>query len=792
MSDKRFRVAFSFAGEKRDFVAKVAAVLAERLSESAILFDRYHEAEFARPDLGLYLPKLYLDESELIVAVLTPNYNRREWSGFEIASIRDLLKKSDQRKVMLCRFGAALPKGFQDSAGFVELDHKTPSQTAAVILERLALNEGKRRDYYTEASSVRAPGISGTAANNLPRLSHFFGRDNELRAIANSLEPDARTWGVLIDGAGGIGKTSLAVRAAELTHPNQFERIIFVSSKEVEMSPDGERRLGQSVLPGSLEMLSGIAHQMGLQDIAKTAEVDRARFLLETLKGRRVLLILDNLESLRSEQRDQLYSFLSRLPAGCKAIVTSRRRTDVDARIIRLAKERPILARASDAELIELYEETGGSPLFMRWVVGQLGRGKCKTIRDALSFLRSAPIDNDPLEFAFGDLLETFTENETKVLAALTYFTGPVKAEFIAELSGKSKGASQTALEDLADRALIVADAEERKYGLVPLVADFLRVKKPEVLRETGDRLEKGAYALVVENGYGEYDRFPMLDAAWPTVAAALPRFLAGDNGRLQIVCNALRHFLDFTGRWDEWLALSREAESRAVAAGDLNRAGYRAYDGGWVHFLRGQYAEVLADAVRAEDHWREAQAGTLERIFALQLRGHGHRMARDYPAAIAAFREAVGLSRTTEGDNRVTCGSLSDLANAERLAGDFDSAERDYREALRIANAINEGEAIAIVTGRLAGLALDRKDFPSAEALAREALPLAEKIGRLATISATLVRLAIALVRQEKKEEALPYARRAVEIYHRLGMPELSEAQQILAECENSESGSD
>ena len=53
MSAKRFRIAFSFAGEKRDFVAEVAAILAERFGEDKILYDKYHEAEFARRDLGL-------------------------------------------------------------------------------------------------------------------------------------------------------------------------------------------------------------------------------------------------------------------------------------------------------------------------------------------------------------------------------------------------------------------------------------------------------------------------------------------------------------------------------------------------------------------------------------------------------------------------------------------------------------------------------------------------------------------------------------------------------------------
>jgi hypothetical protein len=36
MNSKRFRIAFSFAGEKRDYVSKVAAILAKQFSEPKI------------------------------------------------------------------------------------------------------------------------------------------------------------------------------------------------------------------------------------------------------------------------------------------------------------------------------------------------------------------------------------------------------------------------------------------------------------------------------------------------------------------------------------------------------------------------------------------------------------------------------------------------------------------------------------------------------------------------------------------------------------------------------------
>ena len=50
---------------------------------------------------------------------------------------------------------------------------------------------------------------------------------------------EARTWGVLIDGPGGIGKTALAVRAAYLAPTTHYPYKIFLSAKVRELTPAG-------------------------------------------------------------------------------------------------------------------------------------------------------------------------------------------------------------------------------------------------------------------------------------------------------------------------------------------------------------------------------------------------------------------------------------------------------------------------------------------------------------------------------------------------------------------------
>lgn len=800
MSAKRFRVAFSFAGEtKRDFVANVARILARRFGEAAILYDQYHRAEFSRSDLAFYLPDLYAKEADLVVAVFCADYESKEWCGLEWNAIFGLLKARKASEVMLTRFERVEGKGLHGLAGYTDLDDLTPEQAADGILERLALNEGHPKDHDKNKDGGENPHTF--TPNNLPRLQSFFGRERELAAIREALDPESRTWGALIDGPGGIGKTSLAVRTAYDCPPGQFRRIVFVSLKNRELDDDGERDLSGFILSGLLEMLNELARELEHPAIAKAPEDQRIRLLLDALRPAQALLVLDNLESLTRGDRDQLFTFVKRLPQGCKAILTSRRRIGSGSELLilgqldqaatlqtlaDLARHSPLLARTSEAERISLYEQTGGNPLLLRWVAGQLGRGSCRTLADALRFLRSCPSDNDPLEFIFGDLAREFTAEETAVLAALSHFTLPAKIAHIAEVTELGEQPAETALRTLANRSLVIPDQEERAFVLVPMVADFLRRKRPEVVAKVAGRLEGHAYALIAENGYQQHNRFPVLDAAWPTVAAALPLFRAGPNSRLQTVCDAVQDFVNFTGRWDEWLSLSQHAEAKAGAAGDHNKAGWRAYDAGCVHVLRQQADAVLACADRAAAHWQSAKAGARERAMAINLRGLGHRLKADYRAAINAHREALDLMRTVSSESLGVVIILNDLAGAEKLSGDLAAAEQDCREALRVARVVGHDESMASITGNLAELALDQEDWARAETLAREALSLSERLRRQQLIASDCHHIAQALVEQGRAAEGLPYVRRAVDIFTQLRSPDLEAATATLQKCES------
>jgi len=330
--------------------------------------------------------------------------------------------------------------------------------------------------------------------DNLPRYNDVFvGRKQEIARCMEALSPDERGWGVTIDGIGGMGKTALALEVAHLARKQAlFDAYLFVSAKTTWLSTEGVRQ--ETLAQSSLDSFCReFAKGLGQTDIVKMTDAkERRRALLDALRGRRTLLIWDNLETLNAEERDMISEFVRKLPTPNKAIITSRRRTGESALTIRLdrllepealelmrekGRSHSHLAQelnATKAEILTaLYEASGGNPLALDWTLGQVAH-KGYSISVALERLRNAAKSPDLYGFLFADAAKTLSENDRTVLSALVVFLTPAKTAALADATDLAVTEIQVSLEQLVTLSL-VNELDGERFGLHPLTRTYIR-----------------------------------------------------------------------------------------------------------------------------------------------------------------------------------------------------------------------------------------------------------------------------------------------------------------------------
>jgi hypothetical protein len=312
-SRKRFRVALSFPRGQRDYVEKVAKALAEHFDEERVLYDRFHTAEFAEADLALNLPDLYRKESDLIVAVLCGEYVAREWCGLEWRAIYSHIMDGNSKHVMLFRADDAEIRGLHGLEGFAPIDAFSPDQAVRLILQRLARNEGKPRDFYLEGG--QASGNRGDfqmAITKLPKKHDrgvFEGREKVLTDLdalwADALADKAgRARLVSLVAIGGAGKTTVASRWSQALLAREghggVERYFDWSFYSQGTRTDGDNARAQTAADATLFVAAALQFFGDLELADGPAPAwDKGARLAALVARHRTLLILDGLEPLQ-------------------------------------------------------------------------------------------------------------------------------------------------------------------------------------------------------------------------------------------------------------------------------------------------------------------------------------------------------------------------------------------------------------------------------------------------------------------------------------------------------------
>ncbi len=520
--------------------------------------------------------------------------------------------------------------------------------------------------------------------DNLPRRAPFFGRDKEMDTVMRALSPEDRTWGILLDGIGGIGKSALAIEAAyRCKEQSLFDAFIFVSAKQNILDPSGIRELKPAARTLD-EFLNETARVLGQTGIAKLEGDDKRRALLDALRDMRVLLIYDNLETLAKEEQEALANFLRELPQACKAIITSRRRGGEGAVWLRLEKlewdaaraiiesemqRDPQLAnklrRAGEAGWQELYDETQGSPLALMHTLGLMRVRAALTFDGALELLRGnqAP---DLQQFIFQEARRELTTNDEAALRALSFFAPSATFEAWMQVAELSRNALETTIDRLSALSLVDMLTGEERYALHPLTRNFVRdelLVDAQISREIGMRFAN--YWVTYAQQYGgddkdSYKTYERLEAEWANLDAAaewLWQTAAIQGGKidnenaalmLNYLVKGLSQFLWFGGRWDERVRLNARTYEAMLAMKDWHTAGWRAYNIAWIYYQRANSDEGGLWAERCAESW-EVSESKYEQAAGMRMRGLIAKLRNEHDLAEQLFQNAMVIYRDPE-----------------------------------------------------------------------------------------------------------------------------------------------
>jgi hypothetical protein len=379
------------------------------------------------------------------------------------------------------------------------LEEQAAGYTALSVPVNLVIELNEKREEVKRLEALLSGRDTEAFPNTLPRRDAFFGREKEIASALDALSPQDRGWGVVVDGIGGIGKTALAIEVAYIcSERNLFDVFLFTTAKQRQLETSGE----QAVLGATLTlegMVSKLSSMLGQPTVTQLTGAEQSTNLLNVLQnfsgpGRRVLLILDNLETFTSNEQALVATFLRYLPQYCKAVVTSRRRVGDGAVWLRLEKleweaarqliEEEMrrapnlnvaLTQADVQQWKELYNETGGSPLALQWMLG-LMRMRNLSLKRAVEVLRSKDAADSPLhQFIYREARQAMSADDWWVLGALSLFDKPAAFEPLIRTTNYTRLALESILERLHAFSLVNVLGPGGPYSLHPLTRSLAR-----------------------------------------------------------------------------------------------------------------------------------------------------------------------------------------------------------------------------------------------------------------------------------------------------------------------------
>ena len=577
-----------------------------------------------------------------------------------------------------------------------------------------------------------------------PDVTGFYGRPHELKIVLSLLQAATGPNVILVTGVPGVGKTALAIRAGhEATRQGFFPGgVLYINMQGY----DRTRRVSPTRALGRFLRALGISGEQIPPTVEERAGLCRVLLREWAIKGRRLLIILDNVSSTQ-QVLPLLPSDHSITQERIKVIVTSRHALGGinGARVIELdlldnsSAQQVILEdlyaafptdpRLNDhAGLQELTQLCECLPLALKVVSAILVSEPELPLVAVISALADDDTRLDSLELfdqgpavrsAFDLSYRALTDVEQRTFALLSLVPGQiVTSDAAAALTGAPTDEVRRVLRGLRRAHLLQAAVQydtwrlhdlTRIFSAEVLMRDFRDEKPAAVDRMLTEYIKRSCLASRQLNpriGIDTRDSapFPTRDDAIRWFEIEKDNLVASvritvEQERYQDACDlveALTAYFDLRKMWEEWLdshrialEAARNIKSRPLEAKILNHMGI-------AHVGLLQYTLAL-DNYRAALNIRHElldwagegrTRSNMGRVYLAQRLVN--RAFGEYEHALSSLRRA----RDQFGESQV----LRNMGEAYLADRKYEAARNVLTEALVLARTMNDGYSEAAI----------------------------------------------------------------------------------------------
>jgi DNA-binding SARP family transcriptional activator/Flp pilus assembly protein TadD len=641
-----------------------------------------------------------------------------------------------------------------------------------------------------------------------PTVPGFTGRSAELGALTRLLDRRSGQATVVISaigGAGGVGKTALAVHWAH---------------RMTGRFPDGQLYVNlRGYDPGrpmpAADALAGFLRSLGVpgQDIPPEPEQRAARYR-SLLADKQILIVLDNAGS-----ADQVRPLLPGI-AACTVLVTSRDAlaglvardgaTRVDLDVFppddAVALLRTLIGARVDAEpgaAAELAGQCCGLPLALR-VAAEFAATRpamsLASLADELADLRTRldllAAGGDPstnMRTVFSWSYRHLGTGHARAFRLLGLHPGPDFEPYAAAalMDTTVRQASQTL--DVLARAHLVQPAAPGRYGMHDLLRGYARGLNTPKAERAGltrlfDHYLHAATAAMDILFPTEHHGLPQSATPIPPLAdlAAAREWLDGERAVLvaaaghaathewpshatELAATVLR-YLHTGGHYPEAITICSHALDAARSTGDRTAEATALNQIGIIDAEQGRYQQAADHHGQALGLFRAAgdRAGEAR---ALSNIGVDETQLGRYEQAADHQREALAIRRDL-GNRLGEARALSNLGFTERLRGSYQEAAGHYQQSLDLFREIGDRQGEAWSLAQLGVIDLRLGSYQHSAGYLQPALAMFRDMGHAASEAECLIRLGEVYLGIGRYEHATENFERALVLFREIGDP--------------------